>query len=157
MEISQWQLFCNAQTAANIRIGLITSEDELEGKKQYMIAMHSALDNNAARVALSPLNLRETYLLLLQSSPSLADQLQEEIKHQRRHQGPLAEEYLGLNLNIETIGQVIVELTKLGEAVLHNSRAQAFERNVMKELIKCWLSLAEWMLIDIEIEDCKIH
>lgn len=121
------------------------------------MAMQPALQHSATQVALTPINLRETYILLLQSSPVLAKRLQNEIQVQRRRQGPVAEDYLGLNLNIETIGQIIVELTKLGEQVLHSTNPRALERTLLKELIECWLSLAEWMLTDIEITDCTIH
>lgn len=122
-----------------------------------MIAMHSALNTQATQVALSPIDLRETYILLRQSSPLLAGQLQDEIKSQRLHQGPLAEDYLGLDLNIETIGQVIVELTKLGESALDGESPNLQDRVILKELIESWLSLAEWLLIDIEITDCSVH
>ncbi|BFM08140.1 hypothetical protein [Halioxenophilus aromaticivorans] len=122
-----------------------------------MMAMQPALDYSATRVALTPINLRETYILLMQSSPVLAKRLQNEIQVQRRRQGAVAEDYLGLNLNIETIGQIIVELTKLGEQVLHSTNPRALERALLKELIECWLSLAEWMLTDVEITDTVVH
>jgi len=124
---------------------------------QYMMAMHTAIDFNAARAALSPINLRETCVLLMESAPKLAQRLQQEIRSQRLRQGPRAEEYLGLHLNIETIGQIIVELTKLGESVLHEPADSGINRIVLKELIECWLGLAEWILSDIEITDSKIH
>ena len=122
-----------------------------------MMPSRSALDFNAMRVALSPLNLRETCILLMHSAPQIAHQLQAEIRHQRKKQGPLAEDYLGLNLNIETIGQVIVELTRLGERSLLAPTKVPKEREVLKELIECWLELAEWMLTDLEITDTRLH
>lgn len=122
-----------------------------------MMPSRSALDFNAMRVALSPLNLRETCILLMQSAPDIANKLQSEIRSQRLKQGPVAEDYLGLNLNIETIGQVIVELTKLGEEALTTPKTASRTRAVLKELIECWLELAEWMLTDLEITDSRLH
>ncbi len=122
-----------------------------------MMASRAALDFQAMDVALSPINLRETCALLMRSAPELAKQLQREIKDQRKSQGPIAEDYLGLHLNIETIGMIIVELTHLGQAALKNPHQNPLNRSVLKELIECWLQLAEWMLTDLEITDTLLH
>ena len=121
------------------------------------MASKAALDFRAMSVALSPINLRETCVLLMQNAPELAQQLQQEIKHQRINQGPIAEDYLGLNLNIETIGQIIVELTRIGESSLKTPHIHSLNRSLLKELIECWLQLAEWMLTDLEITDTLLH
>jgi hypothetical protein len=93
----------------------------------------------------------------MESAPQLAARLQEEIHHQRSKQGELAEEYLGLHLNIETIGAVIVELTKVGQRALVEGDSGSQDRIVIKELIECWLELAEWILTDLEITDGLVH
>ncbi|WP_317932057.1 hypothetical protein [Halioxenophilus sp. WMMB6] len=122
-----------------------------------MIATRSALDFNSSRVAISPINFRETCVLLMEHAPKLASQLQSEIRHQRLKEGPIAEDFLGLHLNIETIGLVIVELTKIGERALFQPKSAGKEKAILKELIECWLSLAEWILSDLEITDTPIH
>jgi hypothetical protein len=112
---------------------------------------------NGFNASIHPIDLRETCLLLMQTSPTLASQLQQEINQKNTDDLLLIDEKLSVTLHIETIGSVISELTRLGEQALNTPSNAITSQKIIKELIDCWSQLAEELLVDVEINDSLLH
>ncbi len=112
---------------------------------------------NGFNTSIHAVDLRETCLLLMQTSPALADQLQYEILQNDKNELLITDDKLSITLHIETIGSVISELTRLGEQALQTPSTAVTSKKIIKELIDCWSQLAEELLLDVEIADTPLH